>query len=160
MRSPETASPSLTIRRSITCECDQHLHFSAEVSQNRSRKTLHSARRGPGAKAFRRRRVPPRLRGRDCWCHHVRGGRGVGCLADAMLLSSDWTRSLMRGISDSLTRNSLDRDSSAGAMRARAPLAPARTPIPSRASVPYWAGWCRVVPTGSCFARGGAGPGG
>ena len=59
MRGPGTASPSLTIRGSITCECDQHLHFSAEVSQNRSRKTLHSARRGPGAKAFRRRRVPP-----------------------------------------------------------------------------------------------------
>ena len=68
--------------------------------------------------------APRRLRGRDCWCHHVRGGRGVGCLADAMLLSPDWTRSLMRGISDSLTRDSLDRDSSAGAMRARAPLAP------------------------------------
>ena len=34
MRGPETASPSLTIRRSITCECDQHLHFSAEVSRS------------------------------------------------------------------------------------------------------------------------------
>jgi hypothetical protein len=33
MRGPETASPSLTIRRPITCECGQHLHFSAEVSQ-------------------------------------------------------------------------------------------------------------------------------
>ena len=59
MRSPETASPSLTIRRSITCECDQHLHFSAEVSQNRSRKTLHSARRGPGAKASAGGGCPP-----------------------------------------------------------------------------------------------------
>ena len=48
---------------------------------------------------------PPGLHGpRSAGAITSAGGRSVGCIAGAMLLSSDWTRSLMRGISDSLTR--------------------------------------------------------
>ena len=65
MRNPETASPSLTIRRSITCECDQHLRFSAEVQKPLVERVAFSEARPRCESSSEAGAPPPGYTGRD-----------------------------------------------------------------------------------------------